>query len=781
MLSRISENNPIVYKRIVQILILFFIGLIFSWLILKIWVWVDPPKLEISYSKEVLYSDGSQMHVFLSPDQKWRLEASKGQIPARMSNWIEWKEDRFFRYHPGFNPVSIVRSFWNLARTGQRQSGASTISMQIVRLKTQQERSWKSKFSELGQAILLESAYSKDRLFAHYVNHLPFGGNVEGFRAASQIYFGREPADLTTGQMAALIVIPNHPGKFHPIKNTAALLKKRNSFLDKLYKAEKISSSDWKSARLEPLFPTWHQLPKAAPHLANYIISRPENPIRTNIDRNIQAQMQLQMVQFSHSIKRMGIPNAALLVANYHTGEIVSWIGNPDHSDKENSGEVDGVRAVRSPGSTLKPFIYALGLQKGWITPASVLYDIPQDFAGYQPENYDQKFRGEVTAEGALLQSLNLPAIGLLKEIGIDSFLAFTDRLGMKTFRQKTEKPGLSVAVGGCSATLFELVQAYAALANNGKMAKIHSVKVEKSELLPTNLTPESAEMVRSILAVGKRGEAILPFVKDRLGYGRICWKTGTSFGRRDAWCIGFGNKYVVGLWLGDFKGQGNAALSGVDMASPQFQRLILSIEKPNNRIPLDSFLTQLGWRIRKVCRVSGQIRSDYCLSQTSDWFLPLVSNVTICSHVKPVLVNQLETISYCIYCQPETGFHTKICDNRPPAILNYLHGTKELITPPPPHNPSCRMARESSSLVILSPADGKEYFLEGKDSVALGIRLYTLSENFPVSAFVNGKKIGKSISGESILHSFRQGKYRMTLVDNAGQSATSSFVVRDF
>lgn len=757
------------------------IPLLFIWLILKIWVWISPPILSTGYAKEIQYSDGTTMHVFLSPDQKWRLEARETQIPDRMKDWIEWKEDKYFRLHPGFNPVSILKSLFLNATTGKRKSGASTISMQISRLRNQNSRNWSSKLKELLDAIRIEACYSKSELFQYYLNHLPFGGNVEGFRAAALLYFGKEPINLSIGQMAALIVVPNHPNRFHPLRHTQALEKKRNQFLQKLHFHGKISADELKMARLEPLFPGWHSLPREAPHLAKHLSLSMENPVVTTLDKTLQRQMEGLLKQASSGLNRMGIPNAACLLAESSTGAIKVWIGNPDFQDQENSGQVDGVRAIRSPGSTLKPFIYALAMQKGKITPGTILYDIPQDFAGYQPENYDHEFRGAVTAKSALLQSLNLPAIGLLRELGVDSFVAFMDNLEMKTISQKTKKPGLSLAVGGCGTTLFELTQAYCILAANGKLAKLHALKSEKQEVRNSRLQQAACEMVRNNLSVENRSEAILPFVKNKSGYGRIAWKTGTSFGRRDAWCIGFGNRFTLGLWLGDFRGQGNASLSGVDVASPLFQKLLLQAENPENRIPADSFLTQSGWKRRRVCIETGLLPGANCLNLVNDWYLPLTSSNSTCEHIRKVETNPEETISYCMYCRPNSSGHWILADNRPPGYLQFIPEQNRFLKAIPRHNPDCPQFRSSSSLSILSPAQDRAYYLEGSKSVRIPIQILAQSESFPIAILLNGKKILEIKTGKELSWDFEAGQYRITAVDNTGNSQSNQFWVKDF
>lgn len=534
-------------------------------------------------------------------------------------------------------------------------------------------------------------------------------------------------------------------------------------------------------AQMEPLFPGWNPLPKEAPHLAQSLQLRKENPVLTTLDKTIQRKMEALLLQSSVRLKQMGIPNSACLLTETRTGSIRAWVGNPNFNDKDNSGQVDGVKAIRSPGSTLKPFIYALAIQKGKITPGTILYDIPQDFAGYQPENYDHEFHGAVTAETALLQSLNLPAICLLREIGVDSFIEFLDHLGLKTISQKTNKPGLSLAIGGCGTTLFELVQSYQTLANAGQSVKLSATPINRSEKKQTPLLPATSEMIRKIIGFENRSEAILPFAKDKVGFNRIAWKTGTSFGRRDAWCVGFGNRFTLGLWLGDFKGPGNASLSGVDVAAPVFQRLLLLVEKPENQISSDSILTHSGWKKRMICPQSGLLPGTYCPERTVDWYLPLFSSNATCTHLRKVETNKDETLTYCLYCRPEKNTHWMLSDNRPPLFLNFISGQKQRWKTIPTHNPACAKSNYSPELRLLSPANDRVYFLESKKIVTLPIQIVGHSENFPVVVFLNGKRILTIGKGEKKDWKFEAGLFQITAVDNSGNTIKNQFWVKDF
>ena len=683
--------------------ILLYTGAVFLAAYLLGWllgIYFQPDRLT-SFSKEIRGSDGKMLHAYLSEDQKWRLETSDAEMPARLTDWLEWKEDKYFRYHLGFNPVSIARGLVLNVIENRRVSGASTITMQAVRLANQRPRTWKSKMEELFTAIWWELSFTKSEIFSFYVSHLPFGGNVEGFRAASRIYFGKEPNQLSLAQCAALVVIPNHPGKYHPLKNLDALVKKRNQFLNKLHSHGKITDEEWKYARLEALFPARHKAPSLAPHFCRYIKPLGGHIIQTTLDPRLQKSVEQLLGLHANRLKGMGVANASLLLADYRTGEIKCWIGNPDFTDWANGGEVDGVLAIRSPGSTLKPIIYGLALQKGMITPGTILYDTPQEFGTYFPENYDHTYRGPVPAGQALVQSLNIPAIRLLQQVGIDTFMSYTDRLGMHEMRRLTEKPGLSMAVGGCGTSLFELVQAYSALANDGKLVPLGAISKRKDQSVSGPiLQPQTTRMIRHMLSVSQRGEAIMPMAHNPQKYADVAWKTGTSFGRKDAWCIGFGQKYVLGIWFGNFNGKGCAALSGVDMAAPVFQKLISVVESEIAHQQM-STPQMVGWKERKVCTATGLKPGVYCNQLVTDFYLPLVSSQQTCGHRVQIICNSNETTTYCQACMPAGPTKTKVVDNPPVALLGWHAENQPAQQLAPPHYGLCPVAGMGANRAI--------------------------------------------------------------------------------
>jgi penicillin-binding protein 1C len=755
--------------------IVFFLILLSTLIAIGIKNW--PSNLETYYSKEILDRNGVLFHCFLSKDDKWRLQIENQLLPKKLVNTILWKEDKYFFYHPGFNPFSIFKSGVANIISGRRLTGASTITMQAVKLQTRGKRSWFNKIKETFLAILWEIKFSKEEILEYYLSHLPFGGNIEGFRSASHIYYGKSLEKLTLAQYVALSLIPNRPNKLNPAKNPELLREKRNQFLKKLFLAKQITEEEYKDAILEPIFIQSNPLPTRVHHIANKFKNSSANRIQTSLDLKIQDQLEVLFMNESRRWKRQGIHNSALLVAEITSGQIVTYIGNQDFFDNENAGQVDGIEAIRSPGSTLKPFIYQKAFERGLITPKTVLYDIPQDYSSYIPENYDQKFRGKVFADNALVQSLNIPAIDLLQKITIDTLMAQLGKMGMKNLIQKTKEPGLALALGGCGTNLFELVQAYNCLADHGRFKPLSYLKPAFPQKNFLALDPPTSEMVKNILCLNNRNEALISMAGNKENFKTTAWKTGTSFGLKDAWCIGFGKKYVLGVWFGNFSGEGNSNISGLEVAAPVFQKLIENLER---NTPNFQDKTVSKWKKRWVCKETGLKLANSCKDSLEDYFLPLVSNSTPCDHQKELEVSNNCQISYCQNCKPKTGTKTIWVDNLKPAYRAYL-ASKEIKTWSPVHNPKCKSVTGGNVFNFKTPVEGRTYFLNGKPEIRIEVQMNTNSEAFPVEFYSQGKKLNTSKAGESIFINLKEGKHILHAIDNLGNQTEVSFLIKHF
>ncbi|HPG33286.1 MAG TPA: penicillin-binding protein 1C, partial [Lentimicrobium sp.] len=505
---------------------------------------------KIQYSQVIYAADSSLLHAFLSADHKWRLYARHDEITPDLRKSIIFKEDRYFKYHPGFNPLAMVRAaFYNLA-TGRRTSGASTITMQLARLIKPAPRTYKNKLREVFRAMQLEWHYSKSEILQMYLNLLPFGGNIEGVKSASMIYFGQETGELSLAQVVMLTVIPNNPNALRPGKSYDKLKARRNFWLSKMAEEGLFEKADTDDAIAEPFDRQRFAIPANAPHLSYRLknVVSGKNGVMTTIQPELQNKVENLVSNHVRLLRSMQITNAAVLVVNNHTLEVEAYVGSAGFYDDLYQGQVDGISALRSPGSTLKPLLYALAFDRGLITPRTVVTDVPSNFNGYRPENYDETYRGKITIEQALALSLNVPAVNLLDRMGNEPFLDALSKSDFKWITRNRQKLGLSVILGGCGTTLQELTALFASFANKGVYHPLKFIKSEIASFSDTLCSQDAAYMLSQILTGLKRPDLPQQY-RQSADLPLIAWKTGTSYGRRDGWAIGYNRDYTVGVW----------------------------------------------------------------------------------------------------------------------------------------------------------------------------------------------------------------------------------------
>ena len=572
----ISVSKRLWRHRLVKTLLLallIFLGLDFSF----------PIYTSVPYSTIITARDGSILHAFLSRDDKWRMYAELNEITPTLRDAILFKEDKYFRYHPGFNPVAMLRAAGRNMLKGRRTSGASTITMQTVRLLEPRERTYGSKLIELFRALQLELHYSKDEILQLYLNLIPYGGNIEGLKSASLLYFGKSPTLLSLAELTTLTIIPNRPSSLRLGTHNALVVQERNRWLTRFKARNIFDAATIDDALNEPLMAYRREAPQLAPHLSRRL--RAENPdvpiVHSSLLPTIQSTTERLVQQYANRLRAYNIHNSAVLVVDNQSHEVVAYVGSADFTNSFDGGQVDGVRAVRSPGSALKPLLYGLAFDAGIITPKTKLADVPINFGGYEPDNYDRRFNGPITAEFALANSLNIPAVALLKEVGTPTLVSTLRKVGFSSIKKQANELGLSMILGGCGVTLEEMTRLYTGLANGGSVEPLKLTPSERrtapatpdpSDRLKNGeisiLSPEAAYLVTHTLTQITRPD--LPNNFDNSYHlPRIAWKTGTSYGRRDAWSIGYNQRYTIGVWVGNFSGVGVAELSGANTATP--------------------------------------------------------------------------------------------------------------------------------------------------------------------------------------------------------------------
>jgi penicillin-binding protein 1C len=562
----------------------------------------------------------------VASDGQWRFPPSDS-VPFKIKQATIAFEDRYFYFHPGINPVSIGRAFISNIRSRRVVSGGSTLTMQVIRLyRKGKSRNLVEKLIEAILATRLEIKYSKSKILALYTSNAPYGGNVVGVDAAAWRYFGVNSERLSWAEASTLAVLPNAPSLIHPGRNRAVLLKKRNRLLKKLYHLGWFDKTTLITAIAEGIPEKPNPMPVLALHLLNRIfLSTPEKNIETTLDAALQNNVTLLVEKHHNRQKYNEIQNAAAIVIEVETGNILAYVGNCGFPcERNHSNDVDVITAPRSTGSLLKPLLYAAMLDDGKILPTSLVADIPINLSGFSPENFDGQFEGAVPANRALSRSLNVPAVQMLKSFGVERFHHLIRSLGMKTIKQPANYYGLSLILGGAEGTLEEMTNIYASLSrvlnHYGETGlyyadDYHPVNYVLKNKPHMDKGVEQASILNAS-SIWCTYEAMVQVNRPEEEAGwqyfgnsrKIAWKTGTSFGYRDGWAIGTSGKYVVGVWFGNADGEGRPGLTGVSAAAPLlFEIFGLLLDSKWFDYPTDEFVDAV------LCKSSGYIAGQYC------------------------------------------------------------------------------------------------------------------------------------------------------------------------
>ena len=532
--------------------------------------WADrayPPPLDkalVSVSPEVLDANGELLRAFATKDGRWRLKTDVSDVDPQFIRMLVAYEDRRFYDHHGIDVFALGRAALQLVSSGHIVSGGSTLSMQVARLiEPRASRSIGAKLLQVVRALQIERRLSKEQILDLYLTHAPYGGNLEGVRAASLAYFGKEPRRLSVSQAALLVALPQLPEKRRPDRNLAAALAARHRVLARAAVAKAIGGDESQRAELVPIPTRRRQLPAYAAHLAEAALRREPKVLqhRTTLRRSIQEG--LEAVAREAASKLNPKVSIAMVMADATNGNIVGEVGSADYFDASRSGWIDMTRVNRSPGSTLKPFIYGLGFEQGLIAQETIIEDKPADFFGYRPKNFDMTYQGDVTVRQALQLSLNVPAVRMLDAVGPTRLMVRFRRADVRPVLPVNEMPGLAIGLGGVGITLKDLVQLYAGLANRTQPVRLGDGIQDKPGLIDAEplLEPVAAWNVADILS-----GVIAPSGSIQRG---IAYKTGTSYGYRDAWSVGYDGRYVLGVWVGRPDNGAVPGLAGYISAAP--------------------------------------------------------------------------------------------------------------------------------------------------------------------------------------------------------------------
>lgn len=745
------------------------------------------------------------MRVTLSGDEKYRVFTSLEDMPSAFKEAVRLHEDRYFYFHPGVNPWSLLKAAIHTYGGGGRRMGGSTITMQLARMmSTRGSKTIVGKIIQILRGVQLELFHSKDEIFEAYLNLLPYGGNVEGVGAASLVYFNKPARDLTLSEVMNLALVPQNPNSRANEVDAASGDSEKNLARTRMQVARRSLVKTWlakhpedRNVNLELDLPLSMRrldaLPFAAPHFVQLALARgydsdfrKRGKIQTTLDRRLQNSIEKKLKTYVAAHQRIGINNAAAMVVNSETMEVVAMVGSSDFFDETIQGQVNGTLARRSPGSSLKPFAYALALDQGLIHPLTLLKDTPMSFGGFDPENFDHAFAGPVNATDALIHSRNVPAVYLSSLLKEPSLYDFLKKGGVHNLREASQY-GLSVVLGGAEITMEEMVRLYAMLANHGELKRLRYFQTEPVESeSPRILSREAAFLTLEMLRQNARDDQKYAesWMRDSVP---VAWKTGTSHGFRDAWTTGVVGPYVVSVWLGNFDGESNPSLIGRELAAPLFFSIVDEL-KSRNLTAEPRWLNQIGLGIKKVkvCAISGKIPGKHCHHQVDAWFIPGKSPIATCDIHREIDVVEKSGLRAC----DETVFSTRkeVFEFWPSDLLQIFRLAGIPRKTPPAFESRCKVLATQAQGIppsIVSPRKDVVYSLrvtegrEKENSEIVPLAAVADGDAVKLNWFIGATYLGQSEPQKPFLWKPRPGHYVVRVVDDLGRADSREIEVR--
>lgn len=680
------------------------------------------------YSTVIESKEGELLGAKIARDGQWRFPA-QDSVPDKFKKCIVYFEDEHFKYHPGFNPVAMFNAMKQNSKAGKVVRGGSTLTQQVIRLSRKgKKRTYFEKFIEIILATRLELRHSKNTILELYAAHAPFGGNVVGLEMASWRYFGVQSHQLSWAESATLAVLPNAPSLIYPGKNQLKLLKKRNTLLLKLQHEGIIDQQTYELAIDEPLPQKPYDLPQIAPHLLQRVAKNKEGTrLKTTVDIALQNRVNQIAKYYYNQYKQNEVNNLAILVIDVQTRNVISYVGNSP-SDENHQKDVDIIGAPRSTGSILKPLLYAAMLDEGELLPNTLVADIPTQISGYTPQNFNLTFDGAVPAHRALSRSLNIPSVLMLQDYGVNKFYEELQKFKLKDISKHPDHYGLSLILGGAESNLWDLCRTYAGMSSTVDYFNKNNGNYRTKEFAELNydhaFTPDFGynSKQKTILGAGAiwqtynameevnrpEGDEAWKFYDSSL---KIAWKTGTSFGNRDAWAIGTNSRYVVGIWVGNASGEGRPTLTGVTSAAPiLFDVFNLLPRKKWFDAPLQD-LSEV-----EICKLSGHLAQEDCPKIKQ--YVPLKGKTTsICPYHKTVHLDKTEKHRVNSSCEDVENIVTKKWFILPPVMEWYYKSQHIEYLPLPPYRSDCQGTQTASMDFIYPKTNSKIYLTKNFNS----------------------------------------------------------------
>ncbi len=749
----------------------------------------NPPCSTVLYDR-----NGELLGASVASDGQWRFPPDS-TVPYKFATALVLCEDRRFYYHPGFDPFALIRAFFVDIRAKRFEQGGSTLTMQLMRLSLPgNRRTITQKLLEITLAVRESVVHSKKATLARYASLAPMGGNVVGLRAAAWRYFGCEASNLTWAQSATLAVLPNSPGLIHPGRNREALARRRDRLLHEICSEGLIDSATLKLSLAEPLPEKPHALPRLAPHLLQRLAQEHASDKNAHayictLDKRLQQRATAIVKGHHRNLAGNSIFNAAAVVADVNSGEVLAYVGNVEQSNSRRGGSVDVITAPRSTGSILKPFLYAAMLEDGELLPDQLVADIPTHMGGFAPQNYNRTFEGAVPASMALSRSLNVPVVRMLRTFGVERFTDKLKKLGMTTLTRSPDDYGMSLILGGAEGTLWDITGMYAGMA---RTLNRFAEKGERNAFFPLKAEVNAVMKPQSTIQLGPAAcyltiKALLEVVRPEeesawfefASGKRIAWKTGTSYGHRDAWAVGITPGYVIGVWVGNADGNGRSGLTGISCAAPILFDLF-------NTVPASGWFTKPEYYLRKiaVCHHSGLRAGQFC-SSTDTIMAPAAGLETeACRYCRLVHLDSTMKWRVNSECTSVSTMKAVSWFVLPPSMEWYYKQKHATYRTLPPFREDCRLTGPKSdnpSLSLIYPSHNTNVYipleLDGKRG---RIILQAAHRDPSITLFwhLDSDYLGSTLGIHKMECVAGAGRHLVTVVDENGEERRHLFTV---
>jgi penicillin-binding protein 1C len=751
------------------------------------------PRFKAPLSTVVEAKDGSLLGARIADDGQWRFPGP-GKVPEKFEKSILTFEDRYFYRHPGINPVSIIRALHQNIKAGEIVSGGSTITMQVARIsRGNRSRTYSEKIIEMFSALKLELFRSKKRILEMYAANAPFGGNIVGLEAATWRYTGKSSEDITWAEAAALAVLPNSPALVFPGKNQETLKTRRDALLRELFRRKYFDSLTLVLALEEPLPGEPKPLPVRAPHLTDFFFKNNKGKmIRTTIDPEIQARATDIISAHQKELSGNFINNSACIIIKVETGEVLAYVGNsPSENPGEHNGDVDIIRAPRSTGSILKPLLYAAMQQSGELLPNTLIADVPTRFQGFSPKNFDLNYSGAVPASQALSRSLNIPAVRMLQSYSPERFLGILHKTGFTTFTRSADYYGLSLILGGGEASLWELSGVYASLSRVLKHYNIEK-KYFREDFHAPVLVPETKSPVKtedpdpplSASSIWLTYEAIKKVNRPEEEAGwqyfssapDLAWKTGTSFGFRDAWAVGTTPEFVIGVWAGNADGEGRPGLTGITAAAPILFDLAgitgsgTWFTEPVEDLTMINVCVQSGYRAGPDCPETTEVPA--CINGLRS---------EACPFHKIIHLDRSSTRQVTADCVSPSEIKNVPWFILPPAMEYFYRQKHPEYKILPPFAPGCSDDKKIPVIEFIYPSPGVKIFIPRDQTGSLTRIIPEVAHRNPQKKIfwhLDEKYIGTTTFIHQVEILAEPGEHVLTVVDEDGNSLNCRFSI---